>query len=166
MLSSMMDSIKHMMKPYATVGLAVFLLIGCIPPRAKVIKRTPKQMNAPPPLACCDAIGHNPNNIPFILGGNCFCTPSHRLVEAMHAAGHHLDVDYKMLVQMYRDAGIATDLDHRGCNNLCENGPHVAFGGRCMATPTPGTRNYERVISTTVAQIDSLYKQTAKEGVE
>jgi hypothetical protein len=66
---------------------------------------------------------------------------------AMHQAGHFLDVDYKKLVKMYADAGIATDLDHRGCNNLCDKGPHVAFGGKCMATPTPGTRNYERVIS-------------------
>jgi hypothetical protein len=104
-------------------------------------------MDAPPVVACCSSTGHNPENIPFILGGNCFCTPTRSVVEAVHAAGFHQDVDYGKLVKMYGDAGITTDLDHRGCNNRCNNGPHVAFGGKCMATPTPGTRNYERVIA-------------------
>jgi tetratricopeptide (TPR) repeat protein len=101
---------------------------------------------APPPLACCDATGHDPENIPFILGGDCFCTPSRRLVEAMHAAGYHTDVDYAALKKLYDNADIVTSQDHRGCNNLCSGGPHVAFGGKCMSNPTPGTRNYESVL--------------------
>ena len=106
-----------------------------------------KADKAPPPLACCDASGHNPANIPFILGGDCFCTPSRRLLEAMHAAGHHTDVDYAALKKLYDNADIVTSQDHRGCNNLCEWGPHVAFGGKCMSCPTPGTCNYESVMT-------------------
>jgi hypothetical protein len=130
---------------------ALGVLAGCAQiqkqPRKEVIQ---KSITAPPPVACCSATGHIPTNIPYILGGNCFCTPSRSLVEAMHAAGFYLDVDYDSLVQMYKNAGITTDLDHKGCNNLCSHGPHVAFGGKCMATPTPGTRNYERVLGTIV----------------
>jgi hypothetical protein len=124
------------------VAVALAALIGCAP----AVVSVDKPMEAPPVVACCSAGGHNPDNIPFILGGKCYCTPSQEVVEAMHAKGLHLDVDYKKLVQMYKDAGITTDLDHRGCNNLCKNGPHVAFGGKCMATPTLGTKNYERVM--------------------
>ncbi len=132
--------------------LAVSILIalwGC-GPTVKVVAEKSKPFDALPAVACCSATGHSPDNIPFILGGNCFCTPSHRLIEAMHSAGYHLDIDHRKLVKMYKDAGIVTDLDHRGCNNLCDKGPHVAFGGKCMATPMPGTRNYERVISMAV----------------
>jgi tetratricopeptide (TPR) repeat protein len=133
-----------------------------------------KAEKAPPPLACCDATGHHPDNIPFILGGNCFCTPSHRLVEEMHAAGHHGDVEYDALKKMYDDAGIVTGQDHQGCNNLCEYGPHVAFGGKCMVCPTPGTRNYELVLQWSPADTDSLQmgeasidtSQEIKEGDE
>jgi hypothetical protein len=123
------------------------MLVGCAPS----VMVVDKPMEGPAIVACCSATGHNPNNIPFILGGNCYCTPSPAVIDAMHASGQHLDVDYKKLVQLYKDAGITTDLDHKGCNNLCANGPHVAFGGKCMATPTPGTKNYERVLTTTAA---------------
>ncbi|NIO29541.1 MAG: hypothetical protein GTO29_13420 [Candidatus Latescibacteria bacterium] len=146
-----------------TVALIIF--IGCGPRRGGffVVNKT---LDAPPPVACCSATGHNPDNIPYILGGNCFCTPSHRLIQAMHAAGYHPDIDYKSLVNMYKHAGITTDLDHRGCNNLCSNGPHVAFGGKCMATPTPGTRNYERVLSTAVAPAETSGNAKEKEGTD
>jgi hypothetical protein len=130
----------------AGAGLSLIVLIGVIActPAVVVVE---KPLDAPPVVACCAATGHNANNIPFILGGNCFCAPSHRVVDALHATGKHTDVDYGTLVQMYKDAGIETDLDHRGCNNLCALGPHVAFGGKCMATPTPGTKNYENVLA-------------------
>ncbi|UCG52685.1 MAG: hypothetical protein JSW58_03810 [Candidatus Latescibacterota bacterium] len=138
------EDLIGMSGPAKLVTLALTVLIGCAPAGVVLVD---KPMVPPPSVACCVAVGHDPDNVPFILGGECFCTPSHRLVEEMHGAGKHLDVDYAKLVQMYKAAGITTDLDHRGCNNLCENGPHVAFGGKCMATPTPGTKNYERVIS-------------------
>jgi len=128
-------------------GVILISLTGCaqIPAQKEVV--ITKSITPPVRVACCSATGHIDTNVPFILGGNCFCTPSRGLVEAMHAAGLHLDVDYRRLIRMYEDAGITTDLDHKGCNNRCAKGPHVAFGGLCMATPTPGTRNYERVIA-------------------
>jgi hypothetical protein len=140
-------------------GVILFSLTGCA--QIQVQKEVVVQKSITPPvrLACCSATGHIDTNVPFILGGNCFCTPSLGLVEAMHAAGLHLDVDYQRLVRMYEDAGITTDLDHRGCNNQCAKGPHVAFGGLCMATPTPGTRNYERVIAM-IVETDSSTTQT------
>jgi hypothetical protein len=137
----------HVKKWAPAPAIALALLMGCAPGVVVV----DKPMEAPLVVACCSATGHNPSNIPFILGGKCFCTPSREVIDAMHAAGQHLDVDFKKLVQMYADAGITTDLDHKGCNNLCSRGPHVAFGGKCMATPTPGTKNYERVLTMTAA---------------
>jgi hypothetical protein len=115
-----------------------------------------KPLEPAPIAACCTATGHRSGNIPFILGGNCFCTPSKRVVDALHADGLFLDIDFRKLTQLYEDAGIATDFDHRGCNNMCEKGPHVAFGGKCMATPTPGTKNYERVLAVTADQIAAM----------
>lgn len=140
-------------------GLMFAIPAGCgqIPAQRKAAVQ--KSMTAPARAACCSATGHIDSNVPFVLGGHCFCTPSRSLVEAMHAAGLHPDVDYLRLVQMYEDAGITTDLDHRGCNNMCSKGPHVAFGGSCMATPTPGTPNYERVIAMIVEKPDSSATQ-------
>jgi hypothetical protein len=124
-----------------------------------------KPVKAAPATACCDATGHNPDNIPFILEGSCFCTPTRKLVDKMHAAGFHPDTDYRSLKDMYDQAGIVTCHDHRGCNNLCEKGPHVAFGGKCMASPTPGTRNYEKVLSWKPIEADSIQtSQLTEEG--
>jgi len=141
------------------LGLTLMVMMGCAPSPVVVVN---KPMDAPAVVACCSATGHKADNIPFILGGKCFCTPSAEVVDAMHALGQYLDVDYKKLVQLYSDAGIKTDLDHRGCNNLCAYGPHVAFGGKCMATPTPGTKNYERVL--TMAPVSPGVEMTHKEG--
>jgi tetratricopeptide (TPR) repeat protein len=122
-----------------------------------------KADKAPPPLSCCDATGHDPDNIPFILGGDCFCTPTRRLVETMHAAGHHSDVDYNALKRKYDSEGIVTGHDHIGCNNLCKSSPHVGFGGKCMVSPTPGTRNYERVLQWTRSELEALEMEGASD---
>jgi hypothetical protein len=61
--------------------------------------------------------------------------------------GFCLDMSLDDLIAMYRDAGIVTDLDMRGTSNLDEYGPHVVKGGKSMVTPTPGTRNFEEVVS-------------------
>jgi hypothetical protein len=60
------------------------------------------------------------------------------------------DMTYDQLLKMFKDRGIITDLDvdYRASN--CRNsdyGPHVVFGGKCMVTPTPGTRTCEEVTS-------------------
>jgi len=106
-----------------------------------------KPLESPPVKYCNDATGHAPGSKPWILGGTCCCTPSPQLVEQYHRDGIALDLTYEDLVRMYREAGITTDLDHKGCNNMCDHGPHVVKGGKCMCTPTPGTRNFEQVVS-------------------
>lgn len=152
--------------PQLLACAALLLLVACVStPTGEVVQ---KPIDPAPIAACCSATGHNPDNVPFVLGGNCFCTPTNGVVEAMHAAGLHTEVDYKQLAQLYSNAGIVTDYDHRGCNNLCELGPHVAFGGKCMATPTPGTKNFERVMALTAEQVSAnkSNQQVEKEGVE
>jgi hypothetical protein len=51
------------------------------------------------------------------------------------------------LIELYQQKNIKLVFDHTDCNNLCEYGPHVTKGGHCMVPPTPGTRNYEEVIT-------------------
>jgi hypothetical protein len=55
------------------------------------------------------------------------------------------DMTFGAFLQRFADRGIKTGPEHAGCNNRCESGPHVVFGGKCMAAPTPGTENYEQV---------------------
>jgi hypothetical protein len=52
---------------------------------------------------------------------------------------------YEAYLALHKQKGVVTDLDHKGCGNLCAQGPHVLLGGKCMATPTPGSAMYERV---------------------
>ncbi|KPK97843.1 MAG: hypothetical protein AMJ73_07055 [candidate division Zixibacteria bacterium SM1_73] len=113
-----------------------------------------KSIHAPPIQYCNDATGHIPGSKPWILGGTCCCTPSAELMEQYHKDGIALDLTYEDLVRMYREAGITTDLDHKGCNNMCDHGPHVVKGGKCMCTPTPGTKNFEEVVSGVFETVD------------
>ena len=57
------------------------------------------------------------------------------------------EMEYDDFLKLFDEKGIITDLDveYRGSNCRCEQGPHVVFGGKCMVTPTPGTRVYEEV---------------------
>jgi hypothetical protein len=55
------------------------------------------------------------------------------------------ELSFEAYLALYADRGIQIGPAHAGCNNRCTNGPHVVFGGKCMAAPTPGTANYERV---------------------
>jgi hypothetical protein len=107
-----------------------------------------KRPLVPPPLVYCnDATGHLAGVKPWVIGGTCCCTPT----KAMFAVYQQektvpAEITYNEFLKLFADKGIKTDLDHMGCNNRCAEGPHVVFGGHCMATPTPGTANYEAVI--------------------
>jgi len=131
------------------IGLAAGVIlasaIGC-GPSYKPIPYMPKAALAPKPLACHDGIGHVAGNKPWILGGTCCCTPTPENF-AMHVAQGTIDktMTYDQYRALYKQRNIMTDLDHKGCGNVCPCGPHVLLGGRCMATPTPGTYMYERV---------------------
>lgn len=124
---------------------ALAVAAGC-GPTYRPLPYISKAAQAPQPLACHDGIGHIQGNKPWILGGNCCCTPTPANFE-LHQAQGTIDksITYEAYLALYKQKGVTTDLDHKGCGNLCDHGPHVLLGGRCMATPTPGTWLYERV---------------------
>jgi hypothetical protein len=125
------------------VAFAAATLIGC------GIKVKPERSLTPPPVVYChDGIGHIPGSKPWILGGTCCCTPTPEMFDTYRAENTvPEDMTYDQFLQLFKDKGIITDLDleYRGSNCRCEQGPHVVFGGHCMVTPTPGTRLYEEV---------------------
>lgn len=128
----------------AVAGLAV-LAAGCVP-KYRPLPYIPKPVQPPAPLICHDRIGHIKGNKPWIMGGNCCCTPTRTNYE-LHVAQGTIDrsVTYEQYLAMYKAKNIVTGLDHKGCGNFCAEGPHVVLGGRCMAPPTPGTWMFERV---------------------
>jgi len=97
---------------------------------------------------CVSGLGHKRGTFPFIMGGTCCCTPTEELVNIYHEDGLLLDYDLSMLITKYDEMGIVLEHDDGWqCNNQCDSGPHVVFGGKCMVSPTIGTQNYENVIS-------------------
>lgn len=129
--------------------MAALALVSCasghegppIPPRFVAPPAAPEVVH------CCDPVGHRAGAAPFVLGGTCCCTPSAELVEACHRDGIATELDLLGLRALYTSRGIRTAEDHRDCNNLCRWGPHVTEGGHCLVPPTPGTPNYERIVS-------------------
>lgn len=106
-----------------------------------------KPLTAPAPVQyCCDAVGHVKGATPFWLGGRCCCNPSAALIARYHEDGLLLDYDLAKLMEAARAHGIHGNEEHSWCNNMCTWGPHLVHGGKCMAVPTPGTKNYEDVI--------------------
>lgn len=130
----------------AMVGVAALgLSAGCEAPY-RPLPYAPKAPVAPKMLACHDGVGHVQGNKPWVLGGTCCCTPTRENYERHVADGTiERSMSYEQYLALYAGKGVATDLDHKGCGNLCQKGPHVLLGGKCMATPTPGTWMYERV---------------------
>lgn len=130
---------------YST-GLVIAVLLaltGCV---SKQVPFQAKSLEKPTPVHCFDAVGHMPGTKPFIFGGTCCCTPTPQLMEQYHSDGFLIDMQYEDLVRAYSDRGIQLEsVSHKGCNNLCEHGPHVVKGGKCMATPTPATANFEEI---------------------
>ena len=119
------------------------VLSGCA---ARQVPFESKTLEKPKPVHCFDAVGHMPGTKPFIFGGTCCCTPTPELMEQYHRDGFLLNMQYEDLVRAYQERGIQLEsVSHTGCNNLCEHGPHVVKGGKCMASPTPGTVNFEEV---------------------
>jgi len=130
----------------AAVWAACAASCGGCGPTYKPLPYVPKSASAPSILTCHDAVGHVPGAKPWILGGTCCCTPTRELYDRQVAEGTiPRDLSYEAYLDLYKSRGIVTDLDHTGCGNLCDHGPHVVLGGRCMATPTPGTPMYEAV---------------------
>jgi len=128
--------------------MVALALVSCAwHPEPPVAPRFVTSPETPEVVHCCDPVGHRASAAPFVLGGTCCCTPDQALVEAYHRDGIVPELDLFGLRSLYAARGIRTAEDHRDCNNLCRWGPHVTEGGRCLAPPTPGTPNYERIIS-------------------
>ena len=153
-----------------SIVLAGLTVLGCGGPRAYVddwtmvppisVKSAGGKLEA---RICLDAVGHAPGARPFIFGGTCCCTPTAALLPQFHRDGFCKPyTTVEALRAEYARRGIALESpDHRLCNGLCPHGPHVALGGYCMASPTPGTETYERVLCAT-ATWDALAAERTK----
>ena len=119
------------------------LLAGCV----TAPKENPFVADTTPwaPVYCFDSVGHTPGAKPFILGGTCCCTPTKELMDLYHADGLLKEMELKDLILLYEEKNIKTARDHNHCNNLCQWGPHLVKGGKCMVPPTPGSNNFEEV---------------------
>lgn len=127
----------------AALGLAS-VPAGCIKPPPPYV---PVHRQPPAMAHCFDGVPHLNGSKPWIVGGKCCCTPSDELMKKLHADGSCTELDAGGLIDLYHEKGIQLVIDHAGCNNLCRYGPHVTRGGHCMVPPTPGTRNYEEVVT-------------------
>ena len=127
------------------VGLILSgLSIGCEAPPPPYV---PKALHAPPVIHCNDYTGHKAGTRPWIMGGTCTCTPTQELMEQLNRDGFCTDMTADSLRARYVKAGIKLrGPGHMRCNGICQAGPHVILGGKCMCPPTPGTAYYERII--------------------
>lgn len=125
--------------------LTAIALIGC-GAKYRPLPYMAKDTTLREPIVCHDAVGHVAGHRPWVLGGTCCCTPTPENYQAHLAAGTiDKNVTYQQYLRMHKDKGVVTDLDHTGCGNVCDQGPHVTLGGKCMCTPSPGTPMYEQV---------------------
>ena len=137
-----------------TLLLGVFLW-GCAAPIDESWRNTPPLPyrtvpppdDAPPLVHCNDRTGHREGAAPWIFGGTCLCNPSSTLLSDYHRQGILRSWSVDTLEGYYRRRGVSTRRDHQRCNNLCSSGPHILKGGRCLVPPTPGTLNWEEVVT-------------------
>lgn len=123
------------------VGGLGAILAGC------ATQQGPFQAKATTPPAiknCFDSLGHQGFK-PFVLGGTCYCNPLPAKIAVWQKEGHFEGKSADEIMTYYKARDVKTVFDHQNCNNLCEWGPHVVKGGKCMVPPTPLTDNYEEV---------------------
>jgi hypothetical protein len=135
---------RHWSRRGFLLAAAGALSAGCV--QRELGPYQAKATSAPPIKNCFDTLGHQPGFKPFVLdGGTCYCNPLPAQIALWKKDGHFEARGDDEIVQLYTGRGIKTVLDHRECNNLCQWGPHVAKGGKCLVPPTPLTDNYEEV---------------------
>lgn len=126
--------------------IAILVISSCAaPPKFKMKPSIPPNVKYG-----IDPIGHIPGTSPWILGGTCCCTPTEKMFNIYKKEGTvATNMTYQQFLNLFKEKGIVTDLDlgYKGSNNRDDHGPHVVFGGKSMVTPTPGSDNYEEVIS-------------------
>lgn len=124
--------------------LALVALCGCEAPPGPFV---PKAAVAPEVVYCNDHTGHKAGSKPFVMGGCCCCTPTPELMPKLQADGFCAGMTAEDLREEYAKVGIVlAGAGHERCNGLCEAGPHVVLGGKCMCPPTPGTEYAEQVV--------------------
>ena len=122
----------------------VAMIGGCETPPGPFV---PKSGVSPAVVYCNDNTGHKSGSQPWVMGGTCCCTPCNALMDQFHKDGFCQGVTADDLAASYNSAGIALKgPGHQYCNGLCDHGPHVVLGGKCMCPPTPGTEYYEKII--------------------
>ncbi len=145
-MTNMADKVTRLhWKGWAAIGILAAALAGCEKPPGPYVA---KSLLAPEVVHCNDYTGHKKGSRPWALGGKCCCTPTDELMEQLHRDGFCTGMTADQLRAVYEQKGIALKgSGHMQCNGLCDKGPHVVLGGRCMCPPTPGTVYYERVIA-------------------
>ena len=139
-----------MSKPRNKIALGILMLLtamiaSCEQPPGPFV---PKAAVSPEVVYCNDNTGHKAGSKPWIMGGTCCCTPSPALMDQLHKDGFCAGMSSDDLAAKYTSAGITLKgPGHQWCNGMCDHGPHVVLGGRCMCPPTPGTEYYEKVIT-------------------
>jgi len=81
---------------------------------------------------------------PYILGGNCLCTPTWETLDAYQAGGFLTEYTLEDLLDMYRQEGIVFTPLPLSQENV-QTWRHVLDGGRLLYTPLPGSAGYERL---------------------
>jgi len=127
------------------VAAGVVLLSGCAVPPPPPFR--PISWDGVRVVHCVDGVPHQPGSSPWVLGGTCCCTPTPELLERHHQDRICTGMSVDDLIALYHEKAIVLPVDHTQCNNLCAEGPHVTQGGRCMVAPTPGTRQFEEVVT-------------------
>jgi hypothetical protein len=139
---------KSVARHSLVAGLILGALVGCAAPPPPFV---PIRHDGVRIAHCFDGVPHQPGAKPWVLGGTCCCTPTEETLKLWQRDGFFTGMGMDEVLAQYDERGIKTALDHRHCNNQCEFGPHVTRGGHCMAPPTPGTRNYEEIVTGRVA---------------
>lgn len=81
------------------------------------------------------------NKLPYILGGDCVCTPSQAVLDTYQQAGFLTDMTIDELQQLYALEKISLTVgDDNGTPSL-----HVLEGGTSLVAPMPGTIGYARL---------------------
>ncbi len=127
------------------VGL-ILIVSSCQSTSEKPVLEGRSLAAASSPTICFDGLGHRTGAAPWILGGTCCCNPSLEIV-ADYEKHRHWFGTLEELKALYEDHHIATIEDHTDCNSYCKFGPHLARGGHCLVPPTPGTPNYEALLT-------------------
>lgn len=140
------------------------MIAGCERPPGPYV---PKARVSPDVVYCNDHTGHKQSSQPWVMGGSCCCTPSDALMDQLHKDGFCQGMTAEDLAAQYKAAGIAIyGPGHDHCNGLCDRGPHVVLGGKCMCPPTPGTGYYETVITGQGAPARKVAAASAPTGKE